>query len=197
MSKHAYYVADEESADIVFAEDEQQAIAIGAYRISFGDMEGITAKLIPFRAKFSPLGYVPPEALIASGWWQPCDECGCRVDEDNEQEHPETGEEYYPDPVFDGRLVFCCQGCADTYRNNRDRHQDRKAKAQEFIMARFPDAQTLKLCGSPGNYPLYATFRLPGLRYPVNWNDRDDGFSINGADKDNWERRKAKECDRP
>jgi hypothetical protein len=181
----AWKIKDDEGEWIVIAKDEWNARLKGAYYF-LTDVEFVEAKRSPEWDEFSELGYVPPKAMIEVGWQLTCYECESVVDEENEQED-EEGNEYYPEPVFEGQKVFCCQQCRDTWHRDRATEKQRKEEAIALLSKRYPKAQNIKAHGgSPGD-DAYASFRF-GNNKRAKWKSSDpDVVTIRKIDKAEWD----------
>jgi hypothetical protein len=181
----AWSVKDGEGEWIVFAEDEEHARLKGAYRF-LPDSEDIEAERSPEWDKYLELGYVPPKAMIEAGWWFACDKCESRVDEDNEQEDEEDNE-YYPEPVFEGQKVFCCQRCRDEWHKDRATEKQRKEEAIALLSSLFPKAQNIKVHGGKPGFDVYATFKF-GDNKEAHWKSSNpDVVTIGQIDKQEWD----------
>jgi hypothetical protein len=116
---------------IVFAESFEDAIEKGLHAGFNGETGDWDKKSEPWAMpkynQYADLGYVPPKVLIADGWGFGCWECDSIVDSENEQEEPEGMDTedgyYYPEPVFNGRQVFCCQQCADDWKAKKAKRE--------------------------------------------------------------------------
>ena len=113
------------------------------------------------------------------------------MDQDNEQEIPEDEEledseeaYYYPEPVFRGKAVFCCQRCHLNWQAEKEARRSRLAAAKELLLKRYPQAQALEVHGGGTGYQVYASFKFGGTRR-ADWNsDEPETVSILQVDKE-------------
>lgn len=117
----AWYVSDDESAEIIFHSHGLAARREGANELS-ADFESVECRRLSWADKFASQGWVPARECVAHGWhFDECCGCGARIDEDTQEERGLTAERVHG---WSGGLVYCCAECAaDDQRQREDREE--------------------------------------------------------------------------
>ncbi len=170
----AFYVSDDESAEIVFHSHGLAARRIGANELGT-DFESVECRRLPWADPFAAQGWVPARECVASGWhFDECCGCGARIDEDTQEERGLTVDRVHG---WHGGLVYCCAECAaDDQRQREDREEFGATVLQrlrEKVRQRFGDVEFVT---GPWRETAYVTsdftvedaavsFNFPGQKY--------------------------------
>ncbi len=172
--KRAFYVANDEDADIRFAHSPN-VLRKGELQ----EWEEITRK--PEYDSYVDLGYVPAERLVSDGWTFRCYEC----DKEVNSEHWDYEEDVQLHPVYSGRVVFCSQICHDFYHHQKQLTKENKERTYADLMSRFPGIEIT--CGWAGPDRAHVTFTFPGGEGDVEWTSEDPTHVyIQQRDLDAW-----------
>ncbi len=169
----AFYVENEDEANIVFAASEAELEESGEWE---------TIRREPGYDCYSEMPFVPAGLLVQNGWWFECWECTTRVDDDRwDYELDEPLE-----PVYRGRAVFCSSSCEHTYLEDMRFRKEKKDQGLQYLEKKFPGI-TIKgtfftnLCEN-------VSFNFPGGKYVAEWERSDKGefVSIRPEDLEAW-----------
>lgn len=146
------------------------------------DMAG--AKPAPEFDRHEPLGYVPSQALIESGWYLYCHECERRSDceEDDEHEGRSVGHTYQ------GSLYFCHPECAKVFRAQREREKSDREAFKSDLLKKYPGI-TIGSTSGGGNCCLWCFVEFPGGKGSITKeveNNPGDTKILRTADVDAW-----------
>lgn len=182
MSKtlKAYEVreSDEGHCVIRFATSNAAARREGADELGT-DWYGIeSCQRKPEFDQYAP-GPVPPLALIEHGWWFECVWCGRQVSNDMDEEDDEGMPLPDGPAVAIGQSVFCCAEHAAQQMARWRGNAAAKNALCELIYTHWPEAQVVHVHvygdrleyqdPAQGGWLTSIEFRLPGLKYPVEY----------------------------
>lgn len=180
---------------IVFAEDEDSALEAGYHKGYYASSDDLVPRRTPEYDQYADLGYVPPMVLLEKGWVFSCNQCGTRVDEENEQEMPldiESEEDYYyPDPISEGSEVYCSTDCYINYLESwRTIRKHRKA-AREYVLLHYPLLTDMHVYGGGRDYKVFVDFDFGGKHAMNVVFDAEAGkleqFSVRIQDLEAWD----------
>lgn len=170
----AYMVSDDEHSVIEFSKHAVAARRNGANELST-DFESVSCKRAPYADPYAEQGWVPPQVLLANGWWMGCRHCGNQVWEDGEDEDGNPAE-----PVFEGQGVYCDQGCKDAEEHERAERARLKQEVINATLARWPEAQITH--ASSHDKDRAVTFNFEGGAYSVKWKLGEDSIMVTPCD---------------
>jgi hypothetical protein len=108
----AYIVTEEDegTGGVVFARSSAEARREGSQRFGDGDFNWGKARRAPGLDQYAADGRAPWKALFDMGWWCECSGCGCRIQQDEEDEE---GSLIQFDLVEVGSSVYCRPSCRE------------------------------------------------------------------------------------
>lgn len=170
----AYMVSDDEHSVIEFSEHAVVARRNGANELS-ADFELVSCRRAPYADPYAEQGWVPPQVLMANGWWIGCRHCGNQVWEDGEDEDGNPAA-----PIFEGQDVYCDQGCKDAEDHDRAERAKRKQEVIDGTLARWPEAEII--FANSHDKDRSVQFRFEGGKYPITWRLGENAVLITPCD---------------
>lgn len=174
MNVKAYMVSDDEHSVICFAKHNVVARREGANELGT-EFGSVRCERAAYADDFAEQGWVPPQVLLANGWWMGCRYCGNQVWEDGEDEDGNPAE-----PVFEGQGVYCDQGCKDAEEHDRAERARLKQEVIDGTLARWPEAEII--FANSHDKDRCVQFRFEGGKYPITWRLGEETMLITPGD---------------
>lgn len=184
----AYHVGEGSEGEhvITFATNSATARREGGNELNLTFEEVEFCRRAPWADQFAGQRFIPAKAYHEQGWWLYCNNCENQIHEDEEDE-----EGNLLAIVYEGRHVYCDQGCKDA----RDKEiADANAKGEAFkekVLAERPDLTFTEWSIGWPQISMSAKFQFPGSQYGGSVSDHDgDGalsWYVAQGDKAAWD----------
>lgn len=171
--------------EVVFERSEARARVRGARKEGL-EPHDVKARREPRFDAHAP-GPVPAEALLAAGWWLPCEHCNHRVVDDGcpacvEAAEEEAGHEVdWAPSVTCGQEVWCSEACCAAEARERRTRRENAAVAKACAMGVLPEA-AVTVDFHPSADAVELWLRVPGCKDTVSFYWPSGKFSVSPRD---------------
>lgn len=189
----AYHVGEDSDGHqvIVFATSGAAGRRIGGNELNLTFDEVTFCRRAPWADEFAGQPFIPAKAYHDHGWWFSCNNCENQLYDDAEDEDGNRLQ-----LVYDGRHVYCNQGCKDAREREIDNLNARGAAFKQRLLTERADLEFTKFEVGYPRITQSASFKFPGCQYGGSVRDQegDDNLTwyIAKADHPAWDEYEAK-----